>query len=420
MFQEKHGNAVTKLRGTFFVAWALLLAATASLAATPEEPSAASGVHYQLIEIYTVDRMNQILTTELKAFSNYPVSYPAARYPVRLYRVTYSSVIPEQYNRPTTASGLLAVPQSGTDTMPVVSYQHGTVFSKTEVPSHPDESMETRLMLAQFASQGYVLVAADYFGKGSSPEKDSYLVKFSTQQACLDMLYAAQAVSAELKIHWGPFFLSGWSQGGWATMVFLNKLESLGISVKAAATASAPEDLFAIINRWIHAHQETDATFIPALLALQLNAYEEYYGLPGLARSVIKTQYQSVARNLYFNKITWEQASPQLPKQLSDMLDEDCVATSSIGNTRYWELVQNSEAYRWRSQTPLRSYYGDADEVVPPYIATLPVGYQKVMGGAETVGIEVTGKADHRGTFVYAVADEKKWFDELAHQSSIP
>src|SRR5664279_3372259 len=404
MFQEKHGNAVTKLRGTFFVAWALLLAATASLAATPEEPSAASGVYYQLIEIYTVDRMNQILTTELKAFSNYPVSYPAARYPVRLYRVTYSSVIPEQYNRPTTASGLLAVPQSGTDTMPVVSYQHGTVFSKTEVPSHPDESMETRLMLAQFASQGYVLVAADYFGKGSSPEKDSYLVKFSTQQACLDMLYAAQAVSAELKIHWGPFFLSGWSQGGWATMVFLNKLESLGISVKAAATASAPEDLFAIINRWIHAHQETDATFIPALLALQLNAYEEYYGLPGLARSVIKTQYQSVARNLYFNKITWEQASPQLPKQLSDMLDEDCVATSSIGNTRYWELVQNSEAYRWRSQTPLRSYYGDADEVVPPYIATLPVGYQKVMGGAETVGIEVTGKADHRGTFVYAVA----------------
>ena len=55
MFQEKHGNAITKLRGTFFVAWALLLAATASLAATPEEHSAASGVHYQLIESYTVE-----------------------------------------------------------------------------------------------------------------------------------------------------------------------------------------------------------------------------------------------------------------------------------------------------------------------------------------------------------------------------
>jgi hypothetical protein len=45
---------------------------------------------------------------------------------------------------------LLAVPESGLDTMPVVSYQHGTVFSRTEAPSHPDESMEIRLMLAQF------------------------------------------------------------------------------------------------------------------------------------------------------------------------------------------------------------------------------------------------------------------------------
>jgi hypothetical protein len=50
----------------------------------------------------------------------------------------------------------------------------------------------------------------------------------------------------------------------------------------------------------------------------------------------------------------------------------------------------------------------------------LPVGYQKIIGGAETVSVEVTGKANHRGTFVYAVADEKKWFDELIRQSSVP
>jgi hypothetical protein len=35
------------------------------------------------------------------------------------------------------------------------------------------------------------------------------------------------------------------------------------------------------------------------------------------------------------------------------------------------------------------------------------------MGGADTAGVEVTGNADHRGTFVYAVADQKKWFDHL-------
>jgi pimeloyl-ACP methyl ester carboxylesterase len=417
MFQEQQAKTLTKQRTCVVVLWTLLVAATIPFAVAQEEYPVPSGVRYQLIGTYSVDRLKQILTSEVRAFSDYDVSYSAARYPVKLYRVTYPSVIPERNDHPTIASGLLAVPESGSDMMPVVSYQHGTVFSKTEVPSHPDESMETRLMVAQFAGQGYIVVAADYFGKGQSAEKDSYLVKLSTQQACLDMLYAAQSVSAELKIKWGPLFLSGWSQGGWATMVFLNRLENLGISVKAAATASAPEDLFAIINRWIHAPQSGDAAYLPALLALQMNAYEDYYGFPGMASSLIKPQYQTVARNLYLNKITWEQASPDLPKHLSEMLDERCVSSSSAGDTRYWQIVQENQAYRWRSKTPLRSYYGDADEVVPPYIANLPVDYQEIMGGAETTGVEVTGKADHRGTFIYAVADEKKWFDDLARQA---
>jgi len=372
-----------------------------------------SGVKSECIGTYSIDRLNQILTSELKEFSDYPETYPPARYAVKLYRITYPSVVPEQNNRPTIASGLLAVPESGSDIMPVVSYQHGTVFSKTQVPSHPDESMETRLMLAEFAGQGYIVVAADYFGKGESPEPDSYLVKASTQQACLDMVHAAKAVSESLKLPWGPLFLSGWSQGGWSTMVFLNKLESEGIPVQAAATASAPNDLFAIINRWIHAPEPNDASYLPALLALQINAYENYYKIPGLANATIKPEYQATARDLYHNKITWEEASPKLPKHPVDLLSREAVAASSLVAMPYWKLTQENQAYRWRSKTPLRTYYGDADEVVPPFIATLPVGYQKVMGGAETTGSEVTGNAGHRATFVHAVAEEKKWFDQL-------
>ena len=99
---------------------------------------------------------------------------------------------------------------------------------------------------------------------------------------------------------------------------------------------------------------------------------------------------------------------------MSDLLQDDFIAAGSVGNSRYWEILQANQAYRWRSKTPLRCYYGDADEVVPSYIAMLPIGYQKIVGGAETTAVEVTGKADHRGTFVHAVAEEKKWFDQLS------
>lgn len=365
---------------------------------------------------YAVERLNKILTTELADFSDYPVEYPPARYPVDLYRVLYPSIIPEQDNRPTLASGLIALPNLGRETpgkLPLVSYQHGTVYAKNEVPSDLEHSMETRLMVAQFAGQGYALIGADYFGRGQSPETDSYLVKASTQQACLDMLFAAQAAFPALGIEVGPLFLSGWSQGGWATMIFLEKLESLGIAVKAAAVASAPVDLFAIINRWFHAPAAIDAIYLPTLLAMQSNSYERYYGLPGLANSIIQPQYQEASLQLYLGELTLEEMEKKLPSKMTDLLTPEFITSSSAGTSRYWRLVQDNHGYRWRSEVPLRTYWGGSDEVIPPYIAQLPVGYQQLMGGAEVTAVASGAGANHRGNFVYAVADQKKWFDQL-------
>jgi hypothetical protein len=372
-------------------------------------------VSCERIGTYSVDRLNQVLIKEVpEQLSDYPVTFSSARHAVALYRITYRSIIPEFGNRSTIASGLMAVPETRRENYPVVSYQHGTVFSKTAVPSRPDESIETRLILAQFAAQGYIVIAADYFGKGSSRESDSYLTKASTQQACLDMLRAAKEKSDNLGISWGPLFLTGWSQGGWATMVFLNKLESVRIPVTAAAPICAPEDLFAIINHWIHDPSPKDNIFLPELLALQLHAYELYYRLPGLTDTAIRPQYRVAARELYLDKLAWPGLLKKFPRHAADMLQPSFVAESSLGNGKYWENVQFNQAYRWRSSTIVRNYYGSVDEIIPPYIARLPIGYQKVMAGSESSPSEVYGsKANHHGAFVAAVAREKKWFDSF-------
>ena len=115
----------------------------------------ASGVSYELLARWDVERLNQILATDTPAFTGVTVTYTPARTRVRLYRVTYPSVIPERGNRPTVATGLLAVPEAVGTSFPMVSYQHGTVYGKQQVPSFPDQSPETQLMIAQFAGQGY-------------------------------------------------------------------------------------------------------------------------------------------------------------------------------------------------------------------------------------------------------------------------
>lgn len=371
------------------------------------------GVKYQVAGEYSVERVNRILTGERAAFSDFPVTYPAAKNAVTLYRVVYTTVIPEENNRPVTVSGLVAVPQKVSGTLPVVSYQHGTVFSRTEVPSSPEESDETRLIVANFAAQGYVVVAADYVGKGVSAENDAFVVKDATAQACLDMLMAARAICADLKLSTGELFLSGWSQGAYNTMVFLRKLETLGIPVKAAALACTPNDVYLLVNRLANVSSELDVAWVVGVICLLVNSYENYYALPGLSQAAIKPQYWQAARDLYQNKINWTEASKRLPAKTRDLLQEAFVANGSVVGNQFYRQLQQNEAYCWRAKTPARLYYGQIDEVIAPPIATLPVKYQETMGGAPMQAVFAGEKANHRGTFLYGIRDQKNWFDAM-------
>ncbi|MEI7980009.1 MAG: hypothetical protein WCI71_00045 [Bacteroidota bacterium] len=380
-----------------------------------------SGVQYQWIGTYNLDKLNKILKDELKEFLSastmgsvaFNDSFPPAKNAVKLYRVKYNSVIPEFANMPTVASGLVAVPENGSDSMPMIMYQHGTVFSKTEVPSFPDNSEETKIMIARFASQGYIVIGADYFGRGISDLPDSYLVNNSTQQACVDMLLAVKDVLSAWKIKTGHFFISGWSQGGWATMTFLHKLESLGIQVTAAATASAPTDIYIIMDRWFNNYQPIDAVYLPACISLQIQAQEYYHQQVGLTASAVRPEYLQAARDFYNGKMDYTSFYKATPQKLQDFLKPEFMASGNTGDSPYWQTLEKSQAYRWRSHTPVKNYYGGSDEVVPTFIAKLPQEFHKVLGCGPTTAVYAGDKADHRATFIYAVLHQKKWFDEF-------
>ncbi len=403
-----------------FISWmVLLLLPVVSLAAENDAViRLANGVSYQLIGTYNQDRLNRIGTTELQEFKTVKsdLALAPAQNSVKLYRVSYRTVIPERNNKPVDVTGLIAVPDKAAARYPLVSYQHGTVFSRNEVPSFPEQSMETRLMIAQFAGHGYIVIAADYIGKGSSGATvpDSYMVKESTVQACYDMLVASQAVLADLKLATGDFFLSGWSQGAWSTMQFRNRLESLGMPVKAAAAASTPADLYLLVSRWINRRTTLDADWLVGSAALLVNSYERYYGLPGLSSAAIKPQYWQTARDFYENRIGWSEASKVLPKSIGELFQQDFAAASSLMANRFYRQLHENQAYQWRYTTPSRYYYGKADEVITPYIATLPIAYQDTVGGAAATAVFAGDQADHRGTFIFGVLDQKAWFDSLA------
>lgn len=382
-----------------------------SRAADDEAVQVASGVQYQFLAHWDVARLNQILRTETPDFSGIPVSYTPAVNAVDLYRVTYSSVVPERGNAPIMATGLIAVPATGATAFPLVSYQHGTVYGKQEVPSYPDQSPETKLMIAQFAGQGYIAIGADYFGMGGSAEPEGYMVKASHQQASYDMLMASRAVLDHMNIRGTKLFLAGWSQGGFVTMAFLEKLESAQVTVDAAATASAPVDVFLALNGFLNFPRPNDASWVNSLFILSAFSFENYYGVPGLARSVIEDAYYELALKAYER----EPFDPSdIPTDLHKLIKPQYFDPQFFAESAYGRLLAQTEAYRWVIRSPVRNYYGETDEAISTGLGRLAMTYQRAMGnGNPTVDAVSTGATTHRGTFAKAVPQWKIWFDSL-------
>lgn len=376
------------------------------------------GVEYSYIGTYDTKKLSAIISTELDAFmggsimppSDYRGKLDAPKYPVKLYRVKYRTVIPEYDNYPAVASGLVAIPETGKDSMPMISYQHGTVFSKTDVPSFPDESIETKLMLAQFGAQGYIIIGADYPGMGTSDLPNSYLIRESSEQACVDMYYAALDVLAHLKKKSGPFFVHGWSQGGWTTMTFLRKLEYYNIPVVAAATAAAPVDAAGIINRWMNNYQPGDAIWLPACATNFIFAREYYNKMPGLAKRAIRPEYYQAAKDFYEFKMDWPTYRKLTKDRIQDVFNPEFIATGNSCKDEFWKNLEQAEAYRWRCRTPLVNYYGEGDEVIAPYVARLAEGWHTLVGFGKTKAVNAGPKADHRGTYVYSLIHVKDFF----------
>lgn len=390
-----------------------LAAATVPAAAQSDAAAAsvAGGVTYRLVGRWDVDRLNRILAVDTPAFFGVPVTYAPARNAVRLYRVSYPSVVPERGNRPVTLSGLLAVPEGGQTTLPLVSYQHGTVYGRQQVPSFPEQSPETQLMLAQFAGQGYAMVGADYIGMGESTEPQGYMVKGSHQQACADLIPAARSVLQALGLSAPGLFLAGWSQGGYVTMALLERLEAIGVPVRAAVTASAPVDPWATLSGYLNFPRPNDASWITTLFILVSFSFETYYAVPGLARSVLKPDHYDIAQRAWQG----EAVDPaRIPTALRSLVNDAYFDPAFFGASALGRLLAANQAYRWLIRTPVRNYYGESDEAIRVGIGRLAMDFQRAMGNATVEAISAGADATHRGTYARSVPAWKTWFDSLA------
>lgn len=358
---------------------------------------------------------------------------------VELYTVRYDSRVPEQNGRPIKASGLLALPVlADRSRLPLIAYQHGTVFGKYEVPSyafqatnpsdypHYDGSYEARYMAGLFAGNGYALMAADDFGLGgAAANPEAFVVKESTQRGSEDLYRDVVAFMKSKGIAQKELFLGGWSQGGLNTTGLQERLEADGIPVTAAFTASAPSDPYATLRGLIfYPRKDVDAPWLNAILALTVFSFENYYGPGDLAKQTLDPAVYDDMKAIYDRSYKGQDGLQAILQRLStrslkEYLRPPLRDPISFSASTYGKLLAASETYRQGFKAPLRMFYGTNDEVIKTMNAQLPAIYQAILIGnlsdqtANAVTTEEVEGATHRLTFITAAPAAKAWMDGL-------
>ena len=181
--------------------------------------------------------------------------------------------------------------------------------------------------------------------------------------------------------------------------------------MSATATAATPADLFYAITHAILNPRSIDASSSIGSLCYLLFAYEEFGGLSGLATKAIQPKYYQAAKDFYEFKIGFLDLLQKTTPNLLEFLNPEFVEELRLGSSPLCQAMNAAESYRWRSNTPLRSYYGEKDEAIPVELAKLAVEYQQSMGKKNAEAILADSNADHRATYVIALYETKPWFD---------
>ncbi|MBO0929404.1 alpha/beta hydrolase family protein [Fibrella aquatilis] len=280
------------------------------------------------------------------------------RYGIRAYKLTYHTTNTD--GKAVTASGAVLVPMT-TDSLPLISMQHGTISGDDQAPSYYKSSSEAYQFGSVFSSVGYIVAAPDYIGYGASNNlPHPYEHNRSLGQASLDMLRATKEFLADQKTNWnGRLYTAGYSEGGYATMALQKKLEEEApteFNLVASSVGAGAYDKPAFM-RYIVGNKTQGSIDYNRLYLWVLLTYDRVYGLNRPASYYFKEPYASRVKanaqgaliNVSFNEA---------------LTDEFKTAVQNGTDAAFIKAVQDNDIHDWKLRTPTRLYHGDADNTV--------------------------------------------------------
>ncbi|GAB1451813.1 hypothetical protein MASR2M47_18690 [Draconibacterium sp.] len=287
---------------------------------------------------------------------------------INVYTITYNTKFE---GKDIIASGLVSIPKTA-DTNPIMSYQNGTNTLHSDAPSvNPNNQF---FQLLEFvASTGFVVSVPDYLGFGASSDMfHPYLDKESTIQSVTDMLRAVKELSTnhlDIKIN-NDLYITGYSQGGWATMQLQKAIEDKYASefnLKASSCGAGPYDL-RYVNDYILGLTNYP---MPYFIGYIFNSYLNLKYITNPSSDIFKTPYDKNILTSYNGTKSGEEINAQLTTVTADLFTADYKSTSNT-NAKFSSVISslnNNSIAAWKTNIPTLITHGTADTYVPEQIS---------------------------------------------------
>ena len=323
------------------------------------------------------------------------------KHDISLYTITYNTT----YNgKKIKASGLVAFPDTDNG-MPILNFNHGTTSLHADAPT---EDLIQYSFFANAASAGYIFVIPDYLGFGISDDiVHPYYRSDITGQTVVDMIRATKELAEIEGYNFnGDIFLSGYSEGGFATMSAHYNLENnnySGLNLVASAPASGGYDISGMLDYFL----SKDTYHVPYYIAYVAIGYKTSYDWILPLSSIFNEPYASIIPEYFNGKYSGYEINSVLSDDISELL------TSNFINNIYSDLelkiivdaFEENSLDQWVPKNKMIMYHG-TDDITVPYQNSVDTYNNFISLGADKNTVEfidLNGENHSSGSLPYII-----------------
>ncbi|TLX70241.1 hypothetical protein E9993_22455 [Labilibacter sediminis] len=312
-------------------------------------------------------------------------------------------------NEDVTLSGLVCTPNNVSKEALIISFQNGTMSLHSSAPSknltHPEF-----LILQSLAGLGFVITIPDYIGFGASEHlQHPYHHKKLFQRSISDLIIAAKDMEESEKYGFslsGDLFLTGYSLGGWASLLthyYLEQTPIENINLVGSACGAGAYNLIHMRDYLVEQTDYTQPFYVPNLLL----GYQSVGDITEELSTYLNEPYASIVPDLIDGKHSSGEINAQLTKNMQELLTDGFINDFYSSTESQWIHIRNvlteNSQLPWVNENPISLYHGTTDHHVPIVISEKTVDDFRAIGVGENKLTFFTLEGKDHGTGVMSM-----------------